>query len=94
VKMYMYLAAGKPVVCTDCRECRRHGPLVVAAPSRDAFVASIREAAEGDAAGEAGRVAARTALARANTWQDRAHQAAARLREHELFQPANELRKV
>jgi len=44
VKMYMYLMAGKPVVSTWIRECRRHSPCVRAAESVDDFVAAIREA--------------------------------------------------
>src|SRR5439155_6779412 len=46
VKMYMYLVAGKPVVTTWIRECRRHAPYVAAAQTHEQFAAAIQAAAE------------------------------------------------
>jgi len=72
VKMYMYLAAGKPVVSTWVRECRRHAPFVKATQDVEEFVAAIRDAATGN---DEVTAADRIAFAMKNTWQDRARTA-------------------
>ena len=77
VKMYMYLAAGKPVVATWLRECRRHAPYVYSAQSVTDFVEAIRRsiAEDSDVLREA-----RIAFAMQNTWEDRARNALDHLR--------------
>lgn len=90
VKMHMYLMAGKPVVTTWLRECRRYAPHVTATQSVDAFVAAIRAAAS-DRSPEA--VAARVAFARTNSWRQRAADAVAHLTRHGLLD-SNEPRPV
>ena len=77
VKMYMYLAGGKPVVSTWMQECRRHAPLVNAADGAEAFARAIEDELRTDSPDKA---AARVAFARQNTWDARARQAAAHLR--------------
>ncbi len=75
VKMYMYLAAGKPVVTTDLRETRTPGePLVYATRTPDEFVAAIRRAVA--EASDTSLREARVAFARQNTWDERARVAA------------------
>jgi glycosyltransferase involved in cell wall biosynthesis len=69
IKFYEYLSAGKPVVAVDLPELRRHEKLVYRAESPDDFTRKLEAAlAERDPE----LVAARMALARANTWDDRA----------------------
>jgi glycosyltransferase involved in cell wall biosynthesis len=78
VKLYMYLAAGKPVVSTWMQECRRHAPLVTATDGAEAFARAIEDELRTDAPAKA---AARVAFARRNTWRARAEQAAEHLRD-------------
>ena len=69
LKLYEYLAAGKPVVATGLPELAGMEPHVVVAPGRDAALAAV-EAALGsltDAEREA-----RQAVAAQNTWETRA----------------------
>lgn len=69
LKVYEYLAAGRPVVATPLPELRQFQPLVRLAGDVDGFVAAVEEAlAEGE---EASAVAARQAMAAANTWDVR-----------------------
>ena len=69
LKVYEYLAAGKPVVGTPLPELAQFQPLVRLAGDVDGFVAAVEAAlAEGDAP-EA--IAARLAAAGANTWDVR-----------------------
>jgi hypothetical protein len=82
VKMWMYLAEGKPVVTTWLRECRRYAPHVRAAATAEEFIGAVREAAEGDVPE---RRAARIALAARNTWLDRAGEAIHLLSERGLM---------
>lgn len=82
VKMYMYLAGGKPVVSTWCRECRNHEPLVRAARTPEEFAAALERAAAENGAED---VARRVEFARRNTWKDRADSAVAILRRLGLF---------
>jgi hypothetical protein len=44
VKLKEYLATGLAVVATDFPAARRYGQTVVVAPTRDAFVAGVRDA--------------------------------------------------
>lgn len=85
VKMYMYLAAGKPVVSTWCRECVGYEPLVRATQSVDEFVNAIALAA---AEQTSGHVASRVKFARQNTWADRAAAAMKVLRQQGIVPPA------
>lgn len=66
LKVYEYLAVGRPVVATPLPELRQFQPLVRLAGDVEGFVAAVEEAlAEGEAAPA---VAARQAMAAANTW--------------------------
>ncbi|MFZ2361559.1 MAG: glycosyltransferase [Anaerolineae bacterium] len=69
LKVYEYLAVGKPVVGTLLPELAQFQPLVRLAGDMDGFVAAVEAAlAEGDAPDA---VAARLAVAAANTWDAR-----------------------
>ena len=69
LKVYEYLAAGRPVVGTPLPELRQFEPLVRLAGDVDGFVAAVEAAlAEGQAPDA---VAARLAKAAANTWEAR-----------------------
>jgi len=91
VKMYMYLAAGKPVVSTWVRECRRHAPYVNAAKTGDEFVAAIQSSVSENAPPS---MEDRVAFAMKNTWQDRAREAMQILRTNGLFESASATRAV
>ena len=69
VKIFEYLAGGKPVISTPLRECRRYKPVRIA-DTPQAFVAAIEDALA--SAGDAGEVAARRRCAEANSWRARA----------------------
>jgi glycosyltransferase involved in cell wall biosynthesis len=73
VKMHMYLMAGKPVVTTWLRECRRHGPLVRAAQNVDEFIAAIRASISERSPAD---VSKRIAFSQDHTWRARAAEAA------------------
>jgi len=77
VKMYMYLAMGKPVVSTWLRECVRHGAYVCAARDAAGFADTVPRAITEDSKA---RAAARKAFAGRNRWEDRAVEAIERLR--------------
>jgi glycosyltransferase involved in cell wall biosynthesis len=87
VKMYMYLAGGKPVVSTWCRECRNHEPLVRAARTPEEFAAALEKAASENSPAD---VARRVEFASKNTWKDRAASAVAVLTRLGMFPPAAE----
>ncbi len=71
VKVYEYLAAGKPVVGTALPEMAQFGELVHTCADADAFLASVGEALAGQ--GETSAIIeARKAFAAANTWTERA----------------------
>ncbi len=72
VKMYMYLAAGKPVVTTWLRESVRHTPLVNATRNAYEFVCAVRKAVSENSKAQAD---ARITFAHQNTWENRAHTA-------------------
>ncbi len=77
VKVYEYLAAGKPVVATDLPEVRLMADVVHVADNSDAFVAGIRKAlAESGAPVQQCETAVqrRIAFARENTWRARGAQ--------------------
>ena len=84
VKMYMYLAAGKPVVSTWMQECRRHSPYATAARDVDAFVSAIEAELRTNTPEKA---AARISFAKQNTWDNRAEQAARHLLDAGLCSP-------
>jgi glycosyltransferase involved in cell wall biosynthesis len=68
LKLYEYLACGKPVVSMDLPTARMHGAVIRIADGREAFVAALKAAlAENDAAA----VEQRIAVARQNTWDQR-----------------------
>jgi len=69
VKIYEYLAAGKPVVATRTPEIERLGELVELSDDAEGFVANIGRALAED---DAKRRAARIEFAERNRWQDRA----------------------
>jgi glycosyltransferase involved in cell wall biosynthesis len=68
VKLYEYLAAGKPVVSTPLPEAGRHGDVVTLA-DRASFPAAVAAALREPTAAE---VAHRVAVARGNSWDRRA----------------------
>jgi glycosyltransferase involved in cell wall biosynthesis len=68
LKLYEYLAAGKPVVASGLPELAGMEPHVVLAADAESFVAAVESALR---SGEAGR-AERIALASRNTWDGRA----------------------
>jgi len=69
VKLYEYLAAGKPVVSTDLPEVRPFRPLVAIAGDPVEFVRKIEEELAADSAEKA---AARMRAAELNSWEARA----------------------
>ncbi len=71
LKLYEYLACGKPIVSTDVPASRAFGGLVRIAEGAAGFVAAIEAALREDAADQ---VAARRAAAAANTWDMRVAQ--------------------
>ena len=76
VKVYEYLAAGKPVVCVDLPEVAQFGDLVATGSDAADFVRKVTDAlAEGDP----GRAQARRAFAAQQTWTHRGEQLRAAL---------------
>lgn len=69
VKVYEYLAAGKPVVSVDLPEIAQFGELVRRAGSADAFVRDVGEALA--IPSSAAQIEARRAFAREQTWDHR-----------------------
>lgn len=67
VKVYEYLAAGKPVVSTDLPECREMGEMVEIGADRSAVLAHIRHRLE-----TPGDASARRRYALGNSWRLRA----------------------
>ncbi len=68
LKLYEYLACGKPVVCSDVPAARQYAEWVAIAEDAGAFV-RLTEAALAKATAE--QVAGRRALAAQNTWRGR-----------------------
>jgi len=71
LKLYEYLACGKPVVCSDVPAARQHADLVEIAGDADEFVQLTQRALGGSSAELIGR---RRALAAQNTWRQRVEQ--------------------
>jgi len=71
LKLYEYLAAGKPVVATNLPALQDLQDVVMLAPTYDAFVASVREAIATDT--PEARIA-RSQRASAENWDNRAHE--------------------
>jgi len=69
VKLYEYLAAGKPVVSSDLPEVRPFGPLVAVAHDPDEFVKKVEEEL---AANSPEKVTERLRVAEQNSWEARA----------------------
>lgn len=72
MKLNEYLAAGLSVISTDLREAHALQPLISVATTHDDFVGKVRSALLKEA--ELGKVAARIAVAQANSWQVRVNQ--------------------
>jgi glycosyltransferase involved in cell wall biosynthesis len=68
LKLFEYLAAGKPVVASGLPELEGMEPDVVVASGSAAFQAAVDAAAENGSAGDVDR---RQAIAAANTWESR-----------------------
>ena len=71
IKLWEYLAAGKPVVSTPLPEVQQYSEISVAGTPAE-FGAALREALA--MANDPGAIAARQALARSNSWEARALQ--------------------
>lgn len=71
LKLYEYLACGRPIVATDVPAARAFEPLVYIADGPDAFIAAIGAALTRDTSAAAD---ARRAAAAANTWDQRVAQ--------------------
>jgi glycosyltransferase involved in cell wall biosynthesis len=84
VKMYMYLAAGKPIVSTWLAECIKAQPLVRATRDAAEFVEAIRNELACDSVGARRK---RIAFALENTWEHRAQQAVEWLGSQGLLPP-------
>lgn len=69
VKLYEYLAAGKPVVSSDLPEVRTFGPLVAVARDPEEFVKRVEEELSGNSPE---KVAARLRVAEQSSWEARA----------------------
>ncbi|MDQ0060249.1 glycosyltransferase [Paenibacillus harenae] len=66
VKVYEYLAAGKPVVSTALPECERMAPLVDVVSSHGEFIEAVKHRLE-----DPGDTASRTKYALEHTWERR-----------------------
>lgn len=66
VKVYEYLAAGKPVISTALPECERMAPLVDVVSSHHEFIEAVRYRFK-----DPGDTAARTRYALEHTWEQR-----------------------
>lgn len=69
VKLYEYLAAGRPVVSSDLPEVRPFGPVVAVARDPGEFVKKVEEELAGDSPE---KVARRLRVAEENSWEARA----------------------
>lgn len=76
LKLFEYMAGGKPIVTSDLVECRKY-PVVLRATTPDEWVARLREALA--LSHDSDYLARLDATARENTWQARARQLAAAL---------------
>lgn len=71
LKLYEYLAAGKPVVSTRIGVVEAHADVIAIADDLDGWLGAIEQAL---VSGGRGTVAGRRAVARANTWDARIRQ--------------------
>ena len=71
VKVYEYLAAGKPVVCVDLPEISQFGDLVLKADSKDHFVKLVGDALEESESRAEQRAIKRRQFASEQTWNHR-----------------------
>ena len=76
LKLYEYIASGKPVVSVDMPEARRFARLVAIARDADHFVRLVEEAVDSPD----GRAAERMAEAQRHTWRSRFEAVSAELR--------------
>ena len=76
IKLFEYMAGGKPVVTTDLAECRKY-PVVLIARTRDEWVSCLRQALE--LRNDDPYLARVRQTAEANTWVARARQLASAL---------------
>ena len=74
VKVYEYLAAGKPAVCTDLPEIRQFGNLVECASSNAQFIHAIGKILDSSVHADADLAAQRRQFAAEQTWQHRAQE--------------------
>ncbi len=75
LKLYEYMAAGKPIVATDMEEMRRYaGDEMTIGHSKEEFHQAVIDAMANDSPQ---RVAARLSTARDNSWQHRVEQVSA-----------------
>jgi glycosyltransferase involved in cell wall biosynthesis len=75
LKLYEYMAAGKPIVATDMEEMRPYaGDEMTIARSNDDFLAAVEDAMAQDSPE---RAAARQDTARHESWDDRVEQVSA-----------------
>lgn len=88
LKLYEYLAAGKPVVATDLPSVRPLGQLVRTAETLEEWVRQIREALVSDSPE---LVAARQTIARENSWDRKVEQISEVLARQREEQRAREL---
>ena len=79
VKLYEYLAAGKPVVSTDLPEVRAFRPVVTLAPSPGQFVKRLEEELAGDSPEKA---AGRLQMAEQHSWEARANAVETQIERH------------
>ncbi len=84
VKLYMYFAAGTPVVAAATRECRRRDALVHIAADPTRWAPAIRDAANSPEASRARRID----YARQNTWSIRAESVLRNLAVNGLLTPS------
>lgn len=68
VKMYMYLALGKPVISTWIAECVRHSEWVTPVRTPEAFARTVHQLLKENTPE---RIAARQAFAQRNSWEQR-----------------------
>lgn len=71
VKLFEYMAGGRPIVTTDLRECRKY-PVVMVSDDRESYIANLRRALS--LSHDAGFQERLRAAARENTWQARVRQ--------------------
>src|SRR5690606_29149112 len=71
VKVYEYLAAGKPVVCTDLPEIAQFGDLVYRAATHDSFIRMVSNCLHSVTAADNTVLQQRQEFAHEQTWNHR-----------------------